>query len=855
MQSNFCSSSLSSQTLLHVLDQAVDAIALYDSDGCCLAANTTLTELLGCHAADLVGKTLSEVHQRVKPIFHPVLTQIDRNLRQVQATQRGLQVTHRFPQDQEPEVYHATYSPIQNSEGELQQILWVGRPLNKPSNKPLDKTVVNEAVGDGLESLGEPADPLHPGDDVLPSQGEGERDLVGAIAGGESANAPIIGAVMPGLDQEDGSVQDISWLQPPAELRLVGEQIIQKPAIHNKVLTDRLATQAEFLTLVLDNIPQYIFWKDRNSVYLGCNRQWAEMAGFQNPNEVVGLTDDDLPWTPEQKAWYLECDRRVMDTNTPMLRIKQSQRQADGQVTWRETSKLPLHDEQGNVIGLLGTIEDVTERKRAEDILRHSETKFRKLAQRERLINDISTQIRSSLDLGIILPTAVKQVRQLLDVDRVVIYQFRENWRGIVVTEDVIPPWPSVLGFMGADDCFPDQYAHLYQQGRVRAIHDLSDPNLDQCHVEFLSGMGVKANLIVPIVIQSKLWGLLIAHACAAPRVWKQDEIELLQAIASQISIAIRQSELYTQAQISAHQAQSQAQRLQETLDELQQAQLQLIQSEKMSSLGQLVAGVAHEINNPMNFIYGNIAYIQDYTQDLIGLLRLYQQHYPQPAAEIEDEIEALELEFIIEDLAKILRSVQVGADRIRGIVLSLRSFSRLDEADMKAVDVHSGIDSTLLILEHRLKDKPNSKGVELQKDYGSLPLVECYPSQLNQVFMNILSNALDALEDHAKSEQTDAIYQPHITIQTRALEQPSRIQVTIRDNGPGIPVDVQKRLFDPFFTTKPVGKGTGLGLSISHQIVVQKHHGNLMCHSNLGQGTEFQIEIPVLQRLSNSAS
>jgi signal transduction histidine kinase len=524
-------------------------------------------------------------------------------------------------------------------------------------------------------------------------------------------------------------------------------------------------------------------------------------------------------------------------------------------VTWRETSKLPLHDEQGNVIGLLGTIEDVTERKRAEDILRHSETKFRKLAQRERLINDISTQIRSSLDLGIILPTAVKQVRQLLDVDRVVIYQFRENWRGIVVTEDVIPPWPSVLGFMGADDCFPDQYAHLYQQGRVRAIHDLSDPNLDQCHVEFLSGMGVKANLIVPIVIQSKLWGLLIAHACAAPRVWKQDEIELLQAIASQISIAIRQSELYTQAQISAHQAQSQAQRLQETLDELQQAQLQLIQSEKMSSLGQLVAGVAHEINNPMNFIYGNIAYIQDYTQDLIGLLRLYQQHYPQPAAEIEDEIEALELEFIIEDLAKILRSVQVGADRIRGIVLSLRSFSRLDEADMKAVDVHSGIDSTLLILEHRLKDKPNSKGVELQKDYGSLPLVECYPSQLNQVFMNILSNALDALEDHAKSEQTDAIYQPHITIQTRALEQPSRIQVTIRDNGPGIPVDVQKRLFDPFFTTKPVGKGTGLGLSISHQIVVQKHHGNLMCHSNLGQGTEFQIEIPVLQRLSNSAS
>ncbi|MEM7716025.1 MAG: ATP-binding protein [Cyanobacteria bacterium P01_A01_bin.68] len=283
---------------------------------------------------------------------------------------------------------------------------------------------------------------------------------------------------------------------------------------------------------------------------------------------------------------------------------------------------------------------------------------------------------------------------------------------------------------------------------------------------------------------------------------------------------------------------------LQETLQELQRTQAQVVQSEKMSSLGQMVAGVAHEINNPVSFVHGNLEPACEYARDLIRIIELYQENYPEPVEEIQEEIEAIELDFLKEDFVKLLNSMQNGTERIREIVLSLRNFSRLDEADFKQVDIHEGIDSTLLILHNRLKETANHKEIELIKDYSSLPKVDCYAGQLNQVFMNILANAIDALEDEVNKNQ---VFSPQIRVSTE-LSDSSNILIRIADNGSGIPVSVQSRLFDPFFTTKQVGKGTGLGLSISYQIIVDKHHGKLSCNSSPETGTEFIIEIPINQ-------
>lgn len=287
---------------------------------------------------------------------------------------------------------------------------------------------------------------------------------------------------------------------------------------------------------------------------------------------------------------------------------------------------------------------------------------------------------------------------------------------------------------------------------------------------------------------------------------------------------------------------------LSSAMEQLQQSQLRMIQTEKMSALGNLVAGVAHEINNPVNFIHGNIAHVDEYARDLLQLIHLYQQQLPHPPEPVQDYLEDIDFEFLAQDLPKTLASMRVGTDRIQQIVLSLRNFSRLDQAEVKPVDIHEGIDNTLLILQHRLKATPNHTAVEVIKDYGELPLVDCYASQLNQVLMNILVNALDAMEDqrYPNVSQTTPCT---IRISTKKVNQET-VQIAIADNGPGMPPEVQQRIFDPFFTTKPVGKGTGMGMSISYQIVTERHQGKLYCVSQLGTGTEFFLEIPIHQAI-----
>jgi signal transduction histidine kinase len=286
---------------------------------------------------------------------------------------------------------------------------------------------------------------------------------------------------------------------------------------------------------------------------------------------------------------------------------------------------------------------------------------------------------------------------------------------------------------------------------------------------------------------------------------------------------------------------------MQLAMEELKQTQLQLIHTEKMSSLGQMVAGIAHEINNPVSFIYGNVVYASEYMSDLLEHLELYHKYYPEPEAEIQNSFEEKDIHFLIEDLPKLLASMKIGTERIKEIVLGLRRFSRLDEAEIKTVDLHEGLENTLMILEHRLKATPKHREITTIKEYGNLPEIECYPGELNQVFMNILANAIDALEEALTLPDKKWEIDPTIWIRTGVNNKNWAI-IEIEDNGPGIPPKIRERLFDPFFTTKPIGKGTGLGLSISYKIIAGRHGGQLTCQSEVGKGTKFTIAIPMKQ-------
>ncbi|AVH72646.1 trifunctional serine/threonine-protein kinase/ATP-binding protein/sensor histidine kinase [Nostoc sp. 'Lobaria pulmonaria (5183) cyanobiont'] len=428
---------------------------------------------------------------------------------------------------------------------------------------------------------------------------------------------------------------------------------------------ENLGQTEQFLRLIIENIPQSVFWKDCNSVYLGCNHKFTQTWGLGVPENVIGKTDYDLPWTREQSDFFVARDRRIMEFGEPELNIIETVQQVDGKQKWSNTNKIPLKDKEKNIFGILNTSEDITERQQAQ---------------------------------------------------------------------------------------------HLLQQ---------------------------------------------------------------------------------------------QKQQLEQALQELQTMQLQLVQGEKMSALGNLVAGVAHEINNPVGFIAGNIEPAKDYVKDLFGLINLYQEKFPNPGSDIQDEIDAIDLNYLREDLPKLLDSMKLGVQRIRSISTSLRTFSRADKDYKVPFDIHEGIDSTILILRHRLKANENRPAIEVVKNYGKLPLVECFAGQLNQVFMNLLANAIDALEQYNTERSLEAILaNPNrITIQTLVADSSQDVLIKIADNGVGMSPEVKQKVFDHLYTTKPVGKGTGLGLAIARQIVVEAHGGSLSCTSELGKGTEFVIQISTQQQ------
>ncbi len=592
-------------------------------------------------------------------------------------------------------------------------------------------------------------------------------------------------------------------------------------------------------------------------------------------------------------------------------------RRQDGSEGVCETVMVPLRDENGLMVGTISINRDITDRKRAEaelqkahaeleervevrtaeltannDILleeirdrvaaeaalRKSEARYRILAQREALLNQLAKQIRNSLDLDTILGTAVEQIRHLLQVDQCLFLWYRRDDVSASSSNGSGSPYWEVVAEASQPDSVPDHkvrpsflgvykvpetnnYAHGLAELDIICEEDLAKAKIPEMQeiYHYCGLRGVLAQRIRATKAVAEIGVVAAAHF--QPRQWTKGEIDLLKAIADQLAIAITQASLYAQSQAAARSARDRAKELKQALDRLQQTQTQLIQAEKMSSLGQMVAGIAHEINNPVSFIYGNLNPAKQYIEELVHLVKLYRHHYANPVAEIQDYAQDCDLDFLLEDLPKLLSSMQMGADRIRAIVVSLRNFSRLDEAECKPVNLHEGIDNTLLVLQHRLKASGSQHPIPVIKNYGNLPKVECHASQVNQVFMNLLANAIDALREYEEKLGPEASsFKSTITITTEIVERSSKPTkkdplpptnpqqfaiIRIADNGPGIREEVRQHIFDPFFTTKPPGKGTGLGLSISYQIIVEKHGGNIKCLSTLGQGTEFIIELP----------
>ncbi len=553
-------------------------------------------------------------------------------------------------------------------------------------------------------------------------------------------------------------------------------------------------------------------------------------------------------------------------------------------------------DESGKPVRMTAAHKDLTSEKWAAQ--QHQ--------KRERLLSATVDRIYSCSPLEVILQTAVEDVRQFLETDRTVIYRFHSDGSGVVAFESVAKPKGSRKGMVSIPDRDSD-YCHLdiiqefdrYIQGAPEAL----------CQIEPIPQYEVKTSLVIPIVLKVKededctdvassvstiqnpklrspsvseglsiisearqpkihnqLWGLLIAHECGSCRQWQKWEIESLKQLSMQMAIAIKQCQLFekVQKEVASRQfAEIETEKLQQleiTQHELKYTQEQLLQSEKMANLGQLVAEIANEINNPVNFIHTTLHPASQHAENLIELVELYQHYYPTPRTAIASQLQHLDFDSIKTDFLKLLWSMQAGSEHIKEIVFALRNFSHFDDGQMKKANLHEGLDSVLRILQHRLKEQSDRPGIQVIKEFGDLVLVECYPGELNQVFMNILTNAIDALEERMKQDNS---FTPKIWIRTELVSShlslvssnkphlidkgPSKrhkVVIHISDNGKGILPHIQRRIFEPFFTTKPVGKAKGLGLSISQQIIVDKHQGKLRCNSQLGQGTEFVIEM-----------
>lgn len=567
----------------------------------------------------------------------------------------------------------------------------------------------------------------------------------------------------------------------------------------NSLINDADCLQNNLYCLFLKQLPIAAALLDCEMKYLLTSQKWLSELGLEG-QEIIGRSH--LEVFQQFCEPLLEAYHYCLMTGAKLC-VEEQFQQHHGATGWRQWTVHPWYSKAGVIDGVILVAEDVTHHKQAELSLREEHKQAEEAMFRLAAIVESSDDAIMSKTLESIIVSWNQGAERLFGYTAQEIINQSVT---MLIPRDRIDEERQIIEKLKRGERV-DHFETL----RQRKDGTLVDISLTISPVKDTTGKIIGASTIARDI-----------------------------SIRKQAEAALRNSEA---------QLRQKATDLELTLIELKRTQTQLVQNEKMSSLGQLVAGVAHEINNPVNFIYANLNPASEYIQDLLELLQLYQQYYPNPVKEIQKKTKEIDLGFLAEDLPNLLSSMEVGAERIKNIVLCLRNFSRMDEAEMKSVNVHEGIDSTLTILQHRLKTKQDYPEIEVIKDYGNLPLVECYPGQLNQVFMNIITNAIDALEERDQWRTlVDIKQQPsQIKICTEMIGS-DHIQIRIADNGYGIPESVLKRLCDPFFTTKPVGKGTGLGMSISYQIVTEKHSGSLQCNSIPGQGAEFIIEIPIRQ-------
>lgn len=542
---------------------------------------------------------------------------------------------------------------------------------------------------------------------------------------------------------------------------------------------------------VIDNVKEVIFQTNIQGHWTFLNRAWTEISGFSITESIGTSFLNNIHPDDWQKGRdnFDALITGVKQSCRPTVRYLTK----SGDIRWLEVHARINFAADGTVSGTTGTLNDITEQVLTQSALRISEERLQ--------------MALSGSDLGL--------------------------WDWQLITGEIYfnPQWKAMLGYK------PNEIANNF-----KAFEDLVHPE-DFLRVKsvldaYLDGLIPTYEVEFRMRCKTGEWKWILSHG----KVFEWDEAgNPVRMTGTHRDISDhRQAE--DALRTSEAQERKKAYQLELALCELKNTQAQLVQTKKMASLGQLVAGIAHEINNPISFIAGNVGFTHQYGFDLLKLLDLYQQYYPHPVDAIQDEMESVDLDFLRTDFPKVLHSIQEGVVRIKDIVRSLKHFSHLNEAKMKTTDLHQCLDSTLMLLQNRLHKTSNGKAIEVHKQFGMLPKVECYPSQLNQVFINIVSNAIEALEEKIKQNSS---FTPQIRIITEHSELNSTVMIRISDNGLGIPTHLQEHLFEPFFTTKPVGQGTGLGLAVSYQII-EKHNGNITVESHVGIGTEFVIEIPI---------
>ncbi len=581
-------------------------------------------------------------------------------------------------------------------------------------------------------------------------------------------------------------------------------------------ITDRKNAEQEldqFFNIALD----LLCIADTSGRFRRLNRAWEKTLGY-NLKELEGRQFLELVH-PDDVAATLAAMSELSEQK-PVLKFINRYRAKDGSYRYIEWLSAP----QGELI--YAAARDISDRKQAEN-------QVKSLLSRTQLLNAISSEIRNSLDLDKILENTVRAVFAELQIDICTFGWYHHDaeqptWE--VVKEQRNSKVRSRLGGYDYHE-FPEAIERV--MGKQVYCLDTRDSD-DRELATFCQDSGITLYFVLPIHAGNRV-GALEMGRVSGDYPWQQEEIRLMQSIGSQLEIAVYQAQLYEEAQNTTKQ-------LQRAYQDLQETQAQLVQSEKMSSLGQLVAGIAHEINNPVSFIYSNLQPAAEYASTLAEIVRLYQCNYPEPPKAIASVLAEVDIDYLCQDFAKLIRSMENGAVRIRDIVKSLRTFSRLDESGLKAVDLHENLDSTLILLQSRLNGHNGHAEIQVIRNYGQLPLVHCYSGLLNQVFMNLLTNAIDAIEERYHLDSNSYLGQITVITETRG----NQVTITIQDNGIGMSQELQSRILNPFFTTKPVGRGTGMGLPISYQIITKDHQGKLYCSSKPREGTSFTIKLPV---------